>query len=137
MPKNTNEEGILRVMVVPGKAERKMIVVGDKFDANQNTTTYGDKSFAEVREIQGAWLEVTGHEPGDYIELTIRGDLGEGEIDLGKHGETLYIPPSGKIEQIVSEGTVSLQAGWKLRVAYVAVSTGSPRTVYTFYRMRK
>jgi len=137
MPRNTNEEGIMRVMVVPGKEDRKMVVTGRKFSAAINQDTHDDATFAETREIQGAWVEVADHEPGDYLEMTVRGDLGDGEVELGKHGETIYIPPSGKIEQIVSEGTVSFPPGFKLRMTYHAVDAGTPRTVYCWYRMRK
>lgn len=135
--KSVNEEGIQRVMIVPGKEDRRMVVHGIKFDAIANQTTHDDHTYSETREIQGAWLEVVNHEIGDYVELSIRGDLGEGEVELGKHGETIYIPPSGKIEQIVSEGTVSFPAGFKLRMSYVAVDAGSTRTIYAWYRMRK
>ena len=137
MPRNTNEEGVMRVMLVPGKEDRKMVVRGIKFDAVKNDTSHHDSDFSETREIQGAWLEVANHEPGDYIEMTVRGNLGEGEVELGKHGELIYIPPSGKIEQIVSEGTVSFPSGFKLRMTYVAVDAGVTRTVYAWYRMRK
>ena len=137
MGKSTNEEGIQRVMIVPGKADRRMVVHGLKFDAPINMTTHDDHAFEDTREIQGAWLEVAGHEPGDYVELSVRGDLGAGEIELGKHGESIYIPPSGKVDQIVSEGTVSFPPGFKLRMTYVAINAGSTRTVYGWYRMRK
>lgn len=137
MPRNTNEEGILKVMVVPGTDGRKMVVRGDKFNAPINQTTHSDLTFSETREIQGAWVEIANHEPGDYVELSIRGDLGEGEVELGQHGETIYIPPSGKIEQIVSEGTVSFPPGFKMRLSYTAVNSGSTRVIYAWFRMRK
>ena len=130
-------EMVQKVMLVPGNVDRKMVVHGVKFDAPKNTATHEDHTYSETREIQGAWLEVANHEPGDYIELSLRGDLGAGEVELGQHGETIYIPPSGKIEQIVSEGTVSFPSGFKLRMTYVAVDAGITRTVYGWYRMRK
>lgn len=132
-----SDEGVQKVMLVPGKMERKMVVHGIKFDAPINQTTHQDDIYPETREIQGAWLEVENHQPGDYVELSVRGDIGYGEMELGKHGETIYIPPSGKIEQIVSEGTVSFPPGFKLRMTYVAVDAGETRTIWAWYRMRK
>jgi len=131
-----SDEGVTYFTQLPGKAGRKM-VEGVKFDAEKNATTHNDQAYGETREIQGAWLEVANHEPGDYIELALRGNLGGGEIELGKHGETIFIPPSGKIEQIVSEGTVSFPSGFKLRISYFSVDAGVTRTVYAWYRMRK
>lgn len=132
-----DENAVSYVTMLPGKPGRRMCVTGVKFEATQNTTTNNDKDFPEVREIQGAWLDVTDHEPGDYIELTFRGNIGAGEIELGKFGETIYIPPSGQVVQIVSEGTVSIPVGFKLRMSYFAVAAGSMRTVYGYYRLRK
>lgn len=129
-----NPEMIARVMIVPGKAERKMIITGVRFSATAGQTTPHDKVFAETREIQGAWIEVGNHQPGDYIELTIHTNEG---VEVGKFAETSYIPPSGKVDQIVSEGTVSLPAGFKLRVTYYATSAGDVRDAYLWYRMRK
>jgi hypothetical protein len=127
-------EMVQKVMLVPGNVDRKLMVTGIKFDANQNTTTDYDKTFAETREIQGAWLEVANHEPGDYVELFI---CMPDDTPVGQFGESIYIPPSKKVEQIVSEGTVSFPSGFKLRMTYVAVDAGITRAVYGWYRMRK
>lgn len=131
------DEGAIYATLLPGKTGRTLVVTGVKFTSPANTTTHEDKSFPQTREIQGAAVEVNGNEEGDYIEVSLRGDLGEGEIEVGKFGETIYIPPSGKIDQIVSEGTVSFPSGFKLRASYTAVNSGSTRKVYIDYRMRK
>lgn len=129
-----NEEGIARVMIVPGKSDRKMIITGVRFSAAAGAQTPFDKIFNETREIQGAWVEIGGHQPGDYLELTIHA---EDETEVGKFAESVYIPPSGKVDQIVSEGTVSFPPGFKLRVRYYAVAEGTTRDAYLWYRMRK
>jgi hypothetical protein len=127
--------------VLPGKPGRKMCVNGVKFNAAADNQQANDTAFSETREIQGAWLEVANHQPGDYVELQIvmpanPPDVPD-EVVLGEFGETVFIPPSGKVEQIVSEGTVSFPAGFKLRMRYVAVAGGETRVVYAWYRMRK
>jgi hypothetical protein len=135
------DEGVEYMTLLPGKAGRKMCVTGIKFDAADNDQTDNDKSFAETREIQGAWLEVENHQPGDYVELFVvmpanPPDVPD-EVIVGQFGETVYIPPSKKVEQIVSEGTVSFPAGFKIRMRYHAASGGTTRTVYAWYRLRK
>lgn len=132
-----DEEGVMYVAQVPGKPGRKMCITGIMLTAPAGATSHSDIDFAETREVQGAWFEADNHEPGDYVEMVLRGDLGAGEMDLGKFGETVYIPPSGKVDQVVSEGTVSFPPGFKLRMSYVAVAGGATRTLYGWYRMRK
>jgi len=129
-----SDEGVSKVMLVPGQVDRKMVITGIRFDAGPNSTTDNDKSFGETREIQGGQAEVANFVAGDYVELTIHAPDG---TKLGQYGETLFIPPSGKIDQIVSEGTVSIPAGFKLRTTYVSVNSGNIRTVYCWYRLRK
>lgn len=128
------DENVRYVSVLPGKPGRNMCVRGEKFDAVNDDDTEHDIIFSETREIQGAWLEVTNAEAGDYAELFI---LMPDDVLVGQFGETVFIPPSGKVEQIVSEGTVSFPSGFKLRLTYHAVSGGQTRTVYAFYRLRK
>lgn len=129
-----SSDGVQKVMLVPGQPDRLLVVKGIKFNAPQDTTTVQDTVFGETRELQGSWLEVSGAEPGDYLELSIHTPDG---MKLGQHGESVYIPPSGRIEQITSEGTVSFPAGFKLRITYVAAPAGATRTVFAWYRMRK
>jgi len=126
-------EGVPYVSLLLGEPGLKLCIKGIKFDAVQNTVTNGDVAFSEKREIQGSWFEVVGHEPGDYIEMF----LVAGETVVGQFGETVYVPPSGQLDQIVAEGTVSFPAGVKIRLAYTAVSAGTTRTVYGWHRMRK
>lgn len=127
-------DGARYTAVLPGKPGRKMVIKGTKFDAAVNATTDNDLTFGETREIQGAWLEVANAQPGDYLDLHICDPDG---VSVGQHGESVYIPPSGKIEQVISEGTASFPPGYKLRARYVAVDAGTTRTVYCWYRMRK
>ena len=133
----TTDEGTQYVSILAGKSGRRMVIHGIKFDVPIDQTIDDDHTYPETREIQGAWLEVAGHEPGDYIEISLRGIIEGEEIELGKFGETIFIPPSGKIEQVNSEATVSFPAGFKLRMTYFAVNAGGTRTVYGWYRMRK
>jgi len=135
------DEGVEYITLLPGKTGRKMCVTGIRFEAAIDAITNHDKDFAETREIQGACVEVANHQPGDYVELSIimpanPPDIPD-EVAVGNFGETVYVPPSGKIEQIVSEGTVSFPAGFKIRMAYHATGGGAPRDVYAWYRLRK
>lgn len=132
----TTDENVRYVTQLPGKAGRKMVVTGRQFDAVAGDTTHDDYTLAETRELQGAWMEVVNHQKGDYIELTVRGNLGEGEEELGKFAETIYVPASGKIDQIVSESTVSFPPTFKVRLSYHAVAGGETREVYAWLRMR-
>jgi hypothetical protein len=133
-PQPVDDQGAPYVSLSLGKPGRKLCIKGSKFDAPANAITPDDVSFAEEREIQGSWLEVTNHQPGDYVEMLIC--LPDG-TPVGQFGETVYIPPSGKIDQIVAEGTAKIPAGIKVRLSYVAVDSGSTRTVYVWHRMRK
>lgn len=135
------DEGVSYFTQLPGKHGRKMCVKGVQFDPPADAATPHDKVFEETREIQGAWFEVVNSEKGDYVELLIvmpAGVMGNPEeVIVGQFAETLYIPPSGRVGQIVSESTVSFPAGFKLRMVYTAVAAGETREVYAWYRMRK
>jgi hypothetical protein len=127
-------QGAPYVSLLLGQPGLKLCIKGAKFDAPANQTTDNDVSFAQVREIQGSWCEVAGHQPGDYVEMKLC--LPDGTV-LGQFGETVYIPPSGKIDPIVAEGTVSFPAGLLIRMSYTAVDAGTVRTVYAWHRLRK
>jgi len=127
-------QGAPYVSLLLGAPGLKLCIKGAKFNAPANQTTNSDVSFAETREIQGSWLEVTGNQPGDYVEFKLC--LPDGTV-IGQFGETVYIPPSGKIDPIVAEGTVSFPAGILVRMSYIAVDAGSVRTVYAWHRLRK
>ena len=138
----TTDEGVTYVTQLPGKEGRKMCVKGIQYDPPADAATPHDEVFGETREIQGAWFEVTNREKGDYVELFIvmpADYMGQGnpETVVGQFAETLYIPPSGQVGQIVSESTVSFPASFILRMVYKAVATGEAREVYAWYRMRK
>jgi hypothetical protein len=136
------DEGVAYVTQLPGKYGRKMCVKGIQYDAPADAATPHDEVFAETREIQGAWFEIINAMKGDHVELFIvmpadYGGSGNPETVVGQFAETLYIPPSGKIGQIVSESTVSFPPGFLLRMVYTAVAGGETREVYAWYRMRK
>lgn len=133
-PQPVDDQGAPYVSLCLGKPGRRLCIKGTKFDAVINETTNNDITFSEDREIQGSWVEVVNHEPGDYVEMIAC--LPDG-TPVGQFGETVYIPPSKKIDQIVAEGTAPLPTGFKLRLAYTAVNTGSTRTVYVWHRLRK
>jgi hypothetical protein len=126
-------EGASYVTLLPGKAGRLLIIEGIQFDATADQDTIGDLTLSETREIQGAVVEVANHEKGDYVELLA---LAPDDSVVGAFANTVYIPPSGKIDPIVSESTVSFPAGFKFRLKYHAVAGGSTREVYVAFRMR-
>ena len=130
----SDAQGAPYVSLLLGKPGLQLTIRGAKFDAIPNQSTDNELSFAEDREIQGSWFEVAGHQPGDYVELYVCMPDG---TPVGQFGEMVYVPPYGAIDQIVSEGTAPLPAGFKIRFRYVAVDAGSTRTVYVFHRMRK
>ena len=129
------EYGIQRMNISPGKPGLKMVVVGRMFTASLNQTTDDDVSFAEERELQGAWLQVSDHTPGDYVELfAVHPMAGV----VGQFGETIYIPPDGIIPPANSEGVEVIPAGIKLRLSYTSVAaSGTAPEVYGYFRMRK
>ena len=132
------DENVQYVTLLPGKSGRHMLVKGIQFSAPPDADTPADLLLTETRELQGAALEVTNHEKGDYIELMVAAPAGppyEGAV-VGKFGETIYIPPSGHIDPIVSESTVSFPAGFTFRLLYHAVAGGQTREVYATLRMR-
>lgn len=133
-PQPIDDQGAPYVSLCLGKPGRKLCIKGTKFDALANATTNDDVTFAEEREIQGSWLEVADHQPGDFVEMLVC--LPDG-TPVGQFGETVFIPPSKKIDQIVAEGTAPLPAGLKLRLAYTAANSGVTRTVYVWHRLRK
>ena len=83
-------------------------------------------------------MEVANREKGDYVELVVAAPDGEpyNGVVVGQFGKTVYIPPSGKIDPIISESTVSFPTGFKFRLVYHAVNSGSAREVYVVFRMR-
>ena len=132
------DENVQYVTLLPGKSGRHMLVKGFQFDANAGQDTPMDFALTETTELQGAALEVINHEKGDYLELMVCAPDGEpynGAV-VGKFGETVYIPPSGHIDPIVSESTVSFPAGFKFRLLYHAESGGETREIYATLRMR-
>lgn len=132
------DEGVQYVTILPGKSGRMLIIEGIQFDASADADTNGDLTLTETREIQGAVVEVANHEKGDYVELLVAAPDGEpyyGAV-VGQFAKTVYIPPSGKIDPIVSESTASFPAGFKFRMKYHAVAGGSAREVYVAFRMR-
>ena len=132
------DEGVHYVTPLPGKSGRVMIVKGIQFDAPLNADTNGDYLLTETRELQGAAMEVKNNEKGDYVELMVKAPEGapyNGAI-VGVFGETVYIPPDGVIQPIVSESTVSFPAGFTFRLMYHAVNAGQTREIYATLRMR-
>ena len=129
-----DSQGAPYVSLLLGKPGLQLCIKGSKFDAPANQSTDDDISFAEDREIQGSWFEVLNHQPGDYVEFFVCMPDG---TPVGQFGETVYVPPDGTIDQIVSEGTAPLPAGIKLRFRYVAINAGVTRIVYVYHRMRK
>jgi len=132
------DEGVQYVTQLPGKSGRQMLVKGLQFDAPAGQDTPEDHVLPETRELQGAAVEVKNNAKGDYIELQVvapEGSPYEGAV-LGTFGETVYIPPSGKIDPIISESTVSFPAGFKFRLKYHAEAGGETREVYATLRMR-
>ena len=132
------DEGVAYVTQLPGKSGRHLLVKGLQFDAPPNQDSSSDLLLTETRELQGAALEVANREKGDYVELVVAAPDGppyEGAV-VGKFGETVYIPPSGRIDPIISESTVSFPAGFKFRLVYHAVAGGTTREIYATLRMR-
>jgi len=132
------DEGVQYVTILPGKSGRMLLIEGLQFDAPADADTNGDLVLSETREIQGAVVEVANAEKGDYVELQVVAPDGppyEGAV-VGQFAITVYIPPSGKIDPIVSESTASFPAGFKFRLRYHAVAGGSTREVYVAFRMR-
>jgi len=127
------DEGVSYVTLLPGKSGRVMLIEGVQFDANAGDTIPYDLVLAETREIQGAWVTVANNEKGDYIELQVLTPTNE---VVGIFAKTVYIPPDGKIDPIVSESTVSFPPGFKFRLEYTAVSGGATREIYGGFRMR-
>ena len=127
------DEGVQYVTLLPGKSGRLLLIEGIQFDAPANQDTNGDLTLEETREIQGAVVEVANHEKGDYVELLA---IAPNDSVVGGFAYTVYIPPSGKIDPIVSESTASFPSGFKFRLKYHAVAGGSTREVYVAFRMR-
>jgi hypothetical protein len=115
-----------------------MLVKGVLFDAPADGNATSDYLLAETMELQGAALEVKNNQKGDYLELMVVAPDGEpynGAV-VGKFGETIYIPPSGHIDPVISESTVSFPAGFKFRLLYHSEAGGETREVYATLRMR-
>jgi len=132
------DEGVIYVTQLPGKSGRLLVLGGLQFDAPKNADTSGDMVLTETRELQGATVEVVNREKGDYVELLVIAPDGapyNGAV-VGQFAETIYIPPSGKIDPIVSESTASFPSGFKFRLKYHAIDAGDTREVYVVFRMR-
>lgn len=132
------DENVAYVTQLPGKSKRLMIVEGVQFDAPKNAVTDEDFVLSETRELQGVAIEIANREKGDYVTLQVVAPEGEpyyGAV-VGEFGKTVYIPPSGRIDPIISESTASFPAGFKFRLKYHAVDLGVTREVYIVFRMR-
>lgn len=113
-----------------------LAIKGVHFTATLNADKDHDVSFPEYRELSGAMGEVSGHTPGDYIEMFI---VHPQAGIVGQYGETVYVKPSGKIDWIKSEGKrVALPTGMILRVRYHSEGlAGPPPEVFVDYRTHK
>lgn len=127
-------QGAPYVSLLLGKPGLQLCIKGVLFTAEPDATTDKDTTFPEDREIQGSWLSVSDNELGDYVEMFVCMPDG---TPAGQFGETVYIPPNGRLDQIVAEGTAPVPAGLKIRLRYVAVATGSTRTIVGWHRLRK
>jgi hypothetical protein len=113
---------------------KHLFIKGRQFDATVNTTTSDDYVLPEAMSLQGAIAEVQNFTDGDYVELFV---LSPGDVVLGKYGESVYIPPSGKVGAI-SEGTTAIPASCKLRATYHSVATeGTQPKITVAYRLWK
>jgi hypothetical protein len=128
-------QGAPYVSLLLGMPGLQLCIKGTMFTVPPGQTVNDDLVFDKYREIQGSWLEVSGVQPGDFAEMFLV--TPDGAEVLGQFGETVYLPPSGRLDQIVSEGTAGFPPGVKLRLSYTAVSAGTTRTIYGWHRMRK
>lgn len=129
------QDGVMYVAQVPGKPGRTMVITGRRFAGVIGGSANDDVSFEHTRELQGARVEVVSHAAGDYLEMFVCMPDG---TPVGQFAEHVYIPPSGLIEQVVSEGTVGFPAGFLVRTVYHSVaSTGEAPDVYVWYRFRR
>jgi hypothetical protein len=134
---NTRSDGVQRVQLVPISVPgMNLVLKGSRFLATLNATTNHDVTFEEARDLGGAWVEVRDHADGDSIELQVVHP--NGTTVLGQFGETVYIPPSGILPQIISEGSESIPAGVKIRFKYNCIATvGTQPDIYCFLRTYK
>jgi len=113
---------------------KHLFIKGVQFDAALNTDTNNDYALPEAMALQGALAEVKDFTDGDYVELFV---LNGSDAVVGQYGETVYIPPSGKVGA-VSEGSTSIPTGFKLRAKYHSVATeGTQPKITVAYRLWK
>ena len=111
------------VGIVPtGTTAKELQRTGTQWEAELNSDTTNDVSFAEARQVQNFYVWVENASPGDWIELQA---FVPGETPTPippKMGDKLYIPPDGHIQEI-AEGTKAIPAGILLRFTYHSTAT--------------
>lgn len=139
-------DGVQRVQLTPQtKVGTVLVVHGGRFlaelspDGNPHVTDH-HVTFAEERALQGAFAEVADHDPEDTIDLLIThpGPTPPAGTVLGQFGETLPVPPSGRMPDVVSEGTTEIPAGIQVTLRYTTKKqTGNQPAVYAYLRTHR
>lgn len=124
-----------------GDSAKALVMHGREFEAELDSDTPVEISWAEDRDVQGASFQLANTSPGDWIRLAIVAPGGGGpEIRVlaegGESGdEGVPIPPSGSFA-VVSEGTALLEAGVPVRITYHSTATeGTKPKVWVVFRM--
>ncbi len=125
-------QGIPDVLVQPVRIQetnvssRQLVVKGLRFVANLDSDTQYDIDFDEVRELQGVEVFIERHTSGDWIELyAVHPFYGP----IAQFGETVYIPPSGVIEEPPSFDTTTVPVGLIIRFKYHSVATSGDQPI--------
>lgn len=137
------DDGVLRVQLTPQtRVGSVLVIAGLRFkpalspDGNP-FSSMGHLSFAEDRAIQGATAEVEGFSATNDDKIDFLITHPDGTV-LGQFGENLPVPPSGRMPDVVSEGTTDVPAGLRVSLRYTTTkSAGQQPTVYAFLRTHK
>jgi len=120
-----------------GDNSQNLVMYGESFEADLNTTTNHDVAFDHVRQLQGVSFEITDHQRGDHVRVAVC--LPDGTeiraLAEGKNGEGIPVPPGGVVA-VVAEGTVEVPAGVLIRIAYTSTAVQLPKP-YIHFRLRQ
>lgn len=98
-------------------AERQLFVKGVQFSATKGTDTEYNVQFPYDIELQIIDAFVKDHSDGDYLEFSVH--IPDSiETMVSKFGETVYIPPDGRIQPEPSFDTSTIPAYLILRFTY-------------------
>jgi hypothetical protein len=113
-----------------GTTAKELQRYGCQWEADLNTDSTYDVTFAEARRIQNFYTWIENFTSGDWIELQAYMPGDPPTAIPPKMGEKLYIPPTGIIMEI-AEGTKDLPAGIILRFTYHSTATSGNKPKIT------